>query len=87
MYEPYPNPFHTSVTINYQIPEEQVLTLVVQNALGDVIKNLVSKKHAAGLYRYTWDRKNKAGEKVEYGFYFITLIADSFLSSKVLIKE
>ena len=85
--EPYPNPFQTSVAIQYQVPKQQLITLVVQNPLGDIIRNLTSKEHAAGLYQYIWNGKNDQGEEVDDGFYFVTLKAGSFLSSQVLKKE
>ena len=55
----YPNPFNPSTTINFEIPENENVTLTIYNSLGQQIKTLVDGYKSAGNYKVTWNGRDK----------------------------
>ncbi len=79
----YPNPFNPSTTINYQLPFNGNVKLVVYDAMGREIKTLVNEKQNAGSYQVEFD-----GTNYPSGVYFYKLQTESYSETKkmVLIK-
>ncbi len=50
LYQNYPNPFNPSTQINYQIPKDGFVNLVVYNSLGQRVANLVNQHQTRGAY-------------------------------------
>lgn len=69
----YPNPFNPETTIEYSLPVNGSVRLVVYNMLGQVINELVNEVKAAGSYKLSWNASNRAGEKLPSGIYFYEL--------------
>ncbi len=79
----YPNPFSASedkfrtegggTTIQYEVFQPGNIELSVYNILGQRIRILVTQHQARGRYVIRWDGKNKTGEFVSPGIYFISL--------------
>ncbi len=76
----YPNPFNPSTTINYQIPENNFVTLRVYDILGKEIATLVNEEISAGYYQTTFDASRLAG-----GMYFYKLTAGKFSEVKKMM--
>ena len=68
----YPNPFNPSTKIEYDLPENANVKLVIYNMLGEQVATLVNKVQAAGIYNFVWN----AG-KTSSGIYFYRLTADA----------
>ena len=81
----FPNPFNPSTTIQYGLPEDGHLTLVVYNMLGQRVRTLVDEPMRAGSYEIVWDAKDEAGSDVTGGVYFIRMHADDFSRCKKLV--
>jgi beta-glucanase (GH16 family) len=64
----YPNPFHSSTVIPYEIKEEQHVTLALYDTLGRKMKNLVEEIHLPGRYTFQLD-----GGSIPPGLYFYKL--------------
>lgn len=56
----YPNPFNPSTVINYDLPENGAVKLVVYNMLGEEVTRLVDTKQEAGSYKVQWNAHNFA---------------------------
>jgi hypothetical protein len=67
----YPNPFNPSTTINYSLPKEAKVTLVIYDVLGRKVATLVDARQVAGEYRVAWN----AG-LVSSGVYLLQMRAD-----------
>ncbi len=80
----YPNPFNPSTKINYEIPNDSKVKLVVYDILGrEVIKLVNNEFKKTGRYVVDFDGTNLAS-----GVYFYRIEAGNFVQSKkmVLIK-
>ncbi|NNJ53297.1 MAG: T9SS type A sorting domain-containing protein, partial [Ignavibacteriaceae bacterium] len=76
----YPNPFNPSTTIDYQLPENNNVSLKVYDILGNLVTTLVDQEMDAGYYTVSWNAGNLAS-----GVYIYRFVSDSFISSKKLI--
>jgi hypothetical protein len=76
----YPNPFNPSTTIEFALPIESDVNLVVYDALGRVVEELAKGSYTAGYYKYNFNASNLAS-----GIYFYALRAGEFVSIKKLM--
>jgi hypothetical protein len=76
----YPNPFNPVTTINYEIPEDNIVTVKVYDILGAEKATLVNDFHKAGRYSITFDARQLAS-----GVYFYTMNAGDFSSTRKFV--
>ncbi len=69
----YPNPFNAGTTIQYGLPAETRVRLIVYNLLGQEVKTLVDEIQEAGFKRAQWFGKDNANRDVASGIYFVRL--------------
>jgi Secretion system C-terminal sorting domain len=69
----YPNPFNPTTKINYTIPNDGFVSLMVYNILGQQVAEIVNTFEQSGKYSVNFD-----GSKLGSGIYFYRLIVDSF---------
>lgn len=81
----YPNPFNPTTLINYQLPENQTVTLEIYNSLGEKIRTLVDETQAAGFHSVQWKGDNNYGNKVASGMYLYRITAGRFTSVKKML--
>ena len=67
----FPNPFNPSTTITYGLPRRDHVSLIVYNALGQIIKTLVDQDEDAGYHAARFD----GSEPLPPGLYFYRLSA------------
>ncbi len=79
----YPNPFNPSTIINYQLPHNSYVKLMVYDILGKEIQTLAKAFQTAGSYQVEWNANNFPA-----GVYFYRLDAGTFVSvmKMLLIK-
>ena len=68
----FPNPFNSSTTIGYYLPERMDIRLNIYNALGQEVLEIVDGIQSKGHYRYNWNGKDRNGNTVSAGIYFIS---------------
>ena len=71
----YPNPFNSSVAIEYSIPEVSQVKLDVYDICGRRVSALFDGEQAAGYYRAVWDGTDNRGTKLSSGVYLFRLSA------------
>jgi hypothetical protein len=76
----YPNPFNPSTKINYQISQNDFVSLKIYNVLGDEVATLVNENKPAGNYEVTFD-----ASLLSSGTYFYKLQAGSFVETKKMM--
>ncbi|RPI14896.1 MAG: T9SS C-terminal target domain-containing protein [Ignavibacteriae bacterium] len=79
----YPNPFNPVTSINYSIPIQSHVKLIVYDILGKEIAILVNEKLSAGTYEALWDASAYSS-----GVYYYRIECDNFTDVKkmVLVK-
>lgn len=79
----YPNPFNPVTSIKFSVPRQGIISLIIYDALGKMVKELVNENVTAGVYSVDFDA-------VDYpsGIYFYRLNAEGFSETRkmVLIK-
>jgi len=84
LYQNYPNPFNPVTKINYDLPNDSKVNLIIYDILGKQIVKLVNGEFKkAGTYLIEFD-----GSSLASGVYFYRIQAGSFVQTKkmVLIK-
>src|SRR5579883_3442858 len=66
----YPNPFSISTNVEYQIPNEEMVTLKVYNSLGVKVATLVDGEQSAGVHSVPFQSND-----LQNGIYFYRLTA------------
>ncbi len=78
----FPNPFNPETIIQYELPENSHVTIIIYNILGQKIITLYEGEKLAGRHTIKWDGKNSSGHPVPSGLYLYKIITDSFISVK-----
>ena len=76
----YPNPFNPTTTIQFSLPVQSSVRLVLVNVLGQVVKELANGDYVAGSHQVKLDASN-----LSTGIYFYKLQADNFVDVKKLV--
>ena len=76
----YPNPFNPTTTINYQLPQDGFVTIIVFDILGKEVVTLVHENKQAGYYSSNFD-----ANKLTSGIYFYTINVNNFIQSKKMM--
>jgi outer membrane protein assembly factor BamB len=78
----YPNPFHSSTSIRYELPVSTRVEISVYNLLGQKTRRLVDTYRNPGSYTVRWDGRNESGNSVASGLYFCILKTDKALATR-----
>lgn len=82
----YPNPFNPSTRIEYSLPSQAPVRLVIYDMLGREVRSLLNNvTQTAGDHSYEWDGKNNAGVVMPSGTYLMRLESGSFAETKKLL--
>jgi hypothetical protein len=76
----FPNPFNPSTKIQFQIPNDSFVNLIVYNILGSEVATIVNEEKTAGSYEVEFIASDLAS-----GIYFYTLEAGSYVETKKMI--
>jgi hypothetical protein len=83
-----PNPARTGLTIHWQVPTKQPVSLRVYNTAGRLVRVLEEGERAPGRYSTRWNGRDDAGRRLAAGVYFYALEAgERRLSRKVVLAE
>jgi plastocyanin len=79
----YPNPFNAKTSIEYAIPFDSHVKIVVYNLLGQSIETLVNRDQTAGYHQVLWDAAD-----APTGVYFYRIEAAEFtVTRKMLLAK
>ena len=80
-----PNPFNPETTIQYELPEVDVVRLSVYALTGQLVRILVDAERTAGTYSVIWDGRDGAGRDVASGVYLCRMEVDDYLAVRKLL--
>jgi len=81
----YPNPFNPSTVIDYSLPAQSRVKIIIYNLIGQEIKTIVDAEQAAGDYSITWNGTDADEIEVASGIYLYKIFSDQFVSSRKMI--
>lgn len=77
---PYPNPFNSTITIEYALTNEQRVLLEIYDVLGRKVETLFDETQPIGVHQVLWDAESQAS-----GIYFARLSSpDSRLATQAV---
>jgi hypothetical protein len=76
----YPNPFNPATVINFSLPAQSNVKVIVYDALGNQIDVIADGVKSAGSHSIKWNAGNNAS-----GIYFYKLEADNFVQVRKMI--
>jgi hypothetical protein len=85
LYQNYPNPFNPNTTIEYDLPRNSIVQLMIYNVLGEKIVTLVDARQPAGHYKVGWNGTNQTGKHVASGVYYYRLHTENFVQIKKML--
>ena len=68
-----PNPFRSSIALEYSLPQEGDVELAVYDVGGRRVRTLVHRRMAPGTHGVTWDGRHGSGLGADAGIYFMRL--------------
>ena len=81
LYQNYPNPAQNSTFINYSIPDNNYVSLVLYNELGVEILHLINSEQSAGVHKIELNTEN-----IPTGiYYYILKSGENILTKKMLV--
>ena len=85
----YPNPFSSTTTIEYQLPEESPVRIEIFNIVGQRVKVLIDNNNmSAGNWRSIWNGTDESDNAVAAGVYIVHLQAEGYTeTSKVVLVK
>ena len=88
LHQNYPNPFNPSTTINYDIPESQIVSIMIYDVMGREVRTLTNEFQEVGYRTIRWDATDNLGRSVSAGMYIYTIQAGDFrqVRKMVLLK-
>ena len=69
LHQNYPNPFNPVTTLNYDLPEQVHVSIMIYDIMGREIRHLVNGIQEPGFKTTIWDASNNLGEPVSAGMY------------------
>ncbi len=71
----YPNPFNPNTKIDFSLPAESNVKLVIYNILGQEVIRLVDNQLSAGNHSVIWNANDAGGNQLTSGIYLYKLTA------------
>jgi hypothetical protein len=83
----YPNPFRSSVTIEYALPEQAHVSIAIYDVRGRVVRMLACEIQSAGRRDVVWSGGTHAGARAAPGVYFVRWEAGGRVATKKLLLQ
>jgi len=83
----YPNPFNPSTTINYSLPDESNVELIIYDIMGREVNSFIYDAQTVGAHNIVWNGRNREGANVSSGIYFYKLTAHALNTGKLFIRS
>jgi hypothetical protein len=81
----HPNPFNSTTTIPYALPEAGQVRLEIYDILGRRVKILINENCESGCHEASWDGTNDRSARVPSGIYFYRMTTTDFAQTKKMV--
>ena len=81
----YPNPFNPSTILQYYLPKELFVKIIIYDILGNKVNNLFKANQSSGHKFIQWDAMNNQGQPVSAGIYLYSIEAGNFKEIRKMI--
>ncbi|UCC80067.1 MAG: T9SS type A sorting domain-containing protein [Candidatus Zixiibacteriota bacterium] len=78
LYGAYPNPFNSSTTIKFSLPQKTDVDLSIYNMLGQLVKSFRFENMNSGERSISWDGSGDSGDEVSSGVYLYRITAGGY---------
>lgn len=79
----FPNPFNPTTTLQFHLPQSEVVTIEIYNLMGNKVKTIVNNRYDAGVHQVIMD-----ATQLSSGTYFYTIRAgQNFATGKCLLLK
>ena len=85
LHQNYPNPFNPTTTLQYDLPEDAQVKIMIYDLMGREVKTLVNNQQTAGFKSIIWNASNNLGQPVSAGMYLYRISAGEFHSVKKMV--
>jgi hypothetical protein len=85
LHQNYPNPFNPVTTINYDLPEQAHVSIMIYDIMGRKVKRLINQAQNAGYKSVIWDATNDLGQPVSAGMYLYRIQTDRFSKTMKMV--
>ena len=85
LYQNCSNPFNPTTTLQYDLPNDEFVSITIYDMLGNVINNLVNDNQNSGYKSVQWNATNNQGQQVSAGVYLYSIEAGEFRQTKKMI--
>jgi hypothetical protein len=85
----FPNPFNPSTTIQFTLPKEDMVEVVIYNIRGQAVRSFDKERFIAGTNTIVWDGTDGFDRVLSSGIYLYRVRTDSGLdeSKKMLLMK
>jgi hypothetical protein len=73
----FPNPFNPTTEIQFGVPRDSKVQIIIYDILGRKVKTLVDNTVASGTFKAIWDGRDDNGLGVASGVYLYRIVAKS----------
>ena len=80
VFNTYPNPFKSSVQIEYSVKLNSHVRLAIHNSVGSLVKILVDGEHTTGIHEESWNASDMPA-----GIYYCTIVSNGQMKTAKLI--
>ena len=77
LFQNYPNPFNPSTAIEYYLPVESEVKILINNILGEKVEEFYKPVQSAGIHKIIWN-----ADDFPSGVYFYTIITKGTIEEK-----
>jgi hypothetical protein len=81
----HPNPFNPQTTVEYTLAANDRVRIVIYDARGSMVRNLVDEDMPAGDHRVTWNGVDQADRPVASGIYFVKMVAGPRVETRKIV--
>jgi flagellar hook assembly protein FlgD len=85
LHQNYPNPFNPVTKIEYDVPGDGNMSLIIYDLMGRQVKTLVSGFQSAGYHEIIWNGINDQQEQVGAGMYLYRMESAGFIKTKKMV--